>query len=200
MKEVCKKVKKGIRRIFFYLYAHLLLCFGYDKKYIKGKWFYGRFHGIFSQGWEWLCKDFYGCRFLNVNRECRFPVSPFIRVIAPENIVFDSDDINNFQSFGCYFQALDGIEIGRGSYIGPNVGLISENHSVSNPDERGRGGGVRLGKNCWIGMNSVILPGVVLGDHTVVGAGSVVTKSFPEGFCVIVGNPAKKIKTINIDD
>lgn len=46
-------------------------------------------------------------------------------------------------------------------------------------------------------MNSLILPGVKLGDHTVVGGGSVVTKSFPDGYCVIAGNPAKKIKDIN---
>jgi acetyltransferase-like isoleucine patch superfamily enzyme len=45
-------------------------------------------------------------------------------------------------------------------------------------------------------MNSVILPGVELGPHTIVGAGSIVTKSFPEGNCIIVGNPAKKIKDL----
>ena len=45
-------------------------------------------------------------------------------------------------------------------------------------------------------MNSVILPGIVLGNHTIVGAGSIVTKSFPEGNCVIAGNPAKKIRDL----
>lgn len=43
-------------------------------------------------------------------------------------------------------------------------------------------------------MNSVILPGVVLGNNTIVGAGSIVTKSFIEGNCIIAGNPAIKIK------
>ena len=45
-------------------------------------------------------------------------------------------------------------------------------------------------------MNAVILPGVTLGDHTIVGAGSIVTKSFPEGYVVIAGNPAKIIRTL----
>ena len=45
-------------------------------------------------------------------------------------------------------------------------------------------------------MNSVILPGVTLGDHTVVGAGSVVTKSFEQGYCVIAGNPARIIREL----
>ena len=46
-------------------------------------------------------------------------------------------------------------------------------------------------------MNSVILPGVTLGEHTVVGAGSVVTKSFPDGHCVIAGNPAIIIRSLD---
>lgn len=45
-------------------------------------------------------------------------------------------------------------------------------------------------------MNAVILPGVHLGDHTIVGAGSVVTRSFPEGNIIIAGVPAKKIKDL----
>ena len=48
-------------------------------------------------------------------------------------------------------------------------------------------------------MNAIILPGVKLGDFTMVGAGSVVTKSYPEGYCVIAGNPAKKIKVLDVD-
>jgi len=49
-------------------------------------------------------------------------------------------------------------------------------------------------------MNSVILPGIILGDHTIVGAGSVVTRSFPEGKIVIAGNPARLLKKIEIPE
>ncbi|MCB0275013.1 MAG: hypothetical protein KDI06_09385 [Calditrichaeota bacterium] len=55
---------------------------------------------------------------------------------------------------------------------------------------------IEIGDNCWLGANSIILPAVRLGQHTVVAAGSVVTKSFPEGDVVIGGNPARVIKTL----
>jgi len=48
-------------------------------------------------------------------------------------------------------------------------------------------------------MTSTVLPGGELGDYTIVGAGSVVTKSFPEGYCVIAGNPARRIKQLDRD-
>lgn len=48
-------------------------------------------------------------------------------------------------------------------------------------------------------MNVVILPGVVLGTRTIVGAGSIVTKSFPDGYCILAGNPAKIIKNLDKD-
>lgn len=53
-----------------------------------------------------------------------------------------------------------------------------------------------IGDKCWIGMNAMVLPGVVLSKGTIFGAGSVVTKSFEQGNCVIAGNPAKIIKTL----
>jgi len=87
--------------------------------------------------------------------------------------------------------------MGHGIMIGPNVGIITANHDLMNPNAGHQSGrDVVIGKNCWIGMNAIILPGVVLGDHTIVGAGSVVTHSFPEGWAVIAGNPAKKIRDL----
>ena len=52
---------------------------------------------------------------------------------------------------------------------------------------------------CWLGMGCVVLPGVTLGDFTVVGAGAIVTKSFPEGYCVLGGNPATLLRHLDHD-
>lgn len=54
---------------------------------------------------------------------------------------------------------------------------------------------VKIGKNVWIGAQTVILPGVSVGDDVIIGAGSVVTKNIPAG-STVVGNPARVIKKI----
>ena len=58
---------------------------------------------------------------------------------------------------------------------------------------------VHIGRNCWIGAGAIILPGITIGDNTVVGAGSVVTKDLPSNV-VAVGNPCKVIREINDKD
>ena len=55
---------------------------------------------------------------------------------------------------------------------------------------------IMIGKNCFIGCNSIILKGVTIGDNCTIGAGSVVTKSIPAN-TIAAGNPAKVIKTID---
>lgn len=57
-------------------------------------------------------------------------------------------------------------------------------------------GKIKIGNNVFIGMDSIILPGVEIGNNTIVAAGSVVTKSFPDN-CIIGGVPAKKIKSLD---
>lgn len=135
---------------------------------------------------------------MNKNLNSRFPVSCFTTVVNSENVYFDSNDLNNFQHFGCYYQAFGKIYIGKGTYIAPNCGIITANHDYNGSlDDHMEPKDVRIGDNCWIGMNSMILPGVELKDNTIVGAGSVVTKSFDMGNIVIAGNPAKIIKIID---
>ncbi|MEN6612824.1 MAG: acyltransferase [Armatimonadota bacterium] len=132
---------------------------------------------------------------MGFNRHVPWPVSPCIMVAYPRNIEFHPDDINNFQTIGCYFRASEAkIKIGRGSYIAPGVGIITANHDIDRLECSAPGQEVVIGERCWIGMNSIILPGVTLGPHTIVGAGAVVTGSFPEGHCVIAGVPAKQVK------
>lgn len=98
---------------------------------------------------------------------------------------------------GVYVNAYNGVEIGDFTNIGPNVGLISVNHDPINNEAPIAAAPIKIGKFCWLGKGANILPAVQLGDFTIVGAGAIVTHSFPEGYCVIAGNPARKIKELN---
>jgi acetyltransferase-like isoleucine patch superfamily enzyme len=123
-----------------------------------------------------------------------------MQIADPANIDFHPDDLNNFQMGGTYFANPEGrVVIGRGTLIGPNVGLITVNHDPEDVSRNLPGRDIVLGDGCWIGMNAVILPGVTLGPRTVVGAGAVVTRSFPAGACVIAGVPARFVRKVGPD-
>ncbi len=64
------------------------------------------------------------------------------------------------------------------------------------PERHLPGKNVTIGEKCWLGMNSIVLPGVILGPHRIVAAGAVVTKSFPHGFCIVAGSPARILKNL----
>ena len=100
---------------------------------------------------------------------------------------------------GCYIQAVGKIFIDDYAQIAPNVGILSANHFILDIRKHVYNE-VRIGKYSRIGMGSIIHPGVVLGDFTTVAAGSIVTKSFPEGYCVISGNPAAIVKDYSKDE
>ncbi|MBI5947801.1 MAG: acyltransferase [Chloroflexi bacterium] len=165
----------------------------FDRRYLRGRHF-----SETRAGWAWVLRSIFTQKIAGFGRNVPWPVSPFINVSEPDGIVFHPDDLNNFQTMGTYFSNNGGgvIRIGRGAYIAPNVGLITTNHDPLAPDAHLPPRDITIGEKCWVGMNSVILPGVTLGDHTVVGAGSVVSKSFPEGYCVVAGSPAVKIREL----
>lgn len=91
------------------------------------------------------------------------------------------------------------VKLGNNVMISPGVSFTTHDASASYyiPDASDLFGRIIIGNNCFIGMGSIILPGVTLADNCIVGAGSVVTKSFLEAGIVIAGNPAKKICTID---
>lgn len=134
-------------------------------------------------------------KILGFNRRVYWPVHFSSIVLDYKNIYAGIETCPGYMP-GCYIQGDGKIFIGDYTQISANVGIITANHDVFDNRKHAPAEQVRIGKYCWIGMNSVILPGVELGDFTIVAAGSIVTKSFPDGYCVVGGNPAKVIRTI----
>ena len=101
---------------------------------------------------------------------------------------------NVFINMGCKFQDQGGIYIGDGALIGHNVVLATLNHAMS-PEDRASmiPAPIRIGKRVWIGANATVLPGVTIGDGSIVAAGAVVTKDVPEN-TVVAGVPAVPIR------
>jgi len=94
------------------------------------------------------------------------------------------------------------IYIGNSVMIGPNVTIATAGHPIE-PTLRLKVAQfnipVHIQDNVWIGANSVVLPGVTIGENSVIGAGSVVTKDIPSGV-VAVGNPCRVMRSTNERD
>lgn len=91
------------------------------------------------------------------------------------------------------------IYVGDRTMIGPNVTIATAGHPIL-PQLRRQGyqynSPVRIGQNCWLGANVTVLPDVTIGDNTVVGAGSLVTKDLPANV-VAVGSPCRVLRPIS---
>lgn len=94
------------------------------------------------------------------------------------------------------------IYIGDCTMLGPNVTLATAAHPIL-PELREKGLQynlpIRIGRNCWLGAGVIVLPGVTIGDNTVVGAGSVVTRDLPPNV-VAVGTPCRVLRPIGEHD
>jgi len=182
-KDKPRRIINSILRLFFSLF--------YKKQYLSGKHFEKSF-----VGWIWAFRNL-GSRIFSENRKIPWPMSKYSTIYSAQNIIFEQSSINCFQQKGCYFQNFNAkIIIGKNVWIAPNVGLITSNHNLGDLSQHVSGEDIVIHDDCWIGMNSVILPGVELGEKTIVGAGAVVTKSFKDGHCILVGVPAEIKKRI----
>lgn len=135
-------------------------------------------------------------RILRQNAEVRWPVH-FTSTIRCGHKLKRGKDCRPGDSPNVYINAMNGVELGDYTNIGPGVSIISANHNPTDNRKHLPAAPVRIGRHCWLGAGAAILPEVVLGDFTIVGAGAVVTRSFPAGYCVVAGNPARIIKSLN---
>jgi acetyltransferase-like isoleucine patch superfamily enzyme len=109
---------------------------------------------------------------------------------------------NFYANSGCIIIDVATVKIGDNVMLGPNVAIITAGHPIHYAVRNTKyeyGIPITIGNNVWIGANVVILPGANIGDNTVIGAGSVVTKDIPSNV-VAVGNPCKPIKIIKDED
>ena len=184
-------VLTAIDTVWVFLLAKLFGWLAYDVRYLKGKYF----SKPWSAGWRWVYNGMFLKLFAGIGRGIPWPIGPSCG--CGKGVIFDVNDLNNFQSTTNYQTLGDAtITIGAGTWIAQGCAIITANHNLLNPDVHLKPESISIGEHCWIGTNACLMPGVVLGPHTVVGANAVVTKSFPEGYCVLAGVPAKVIKEL----
>lgn len=109
---------------------------------------------------------------------------------------------NNFYAnFDCVILDVCEVRIGENCFMAPGVHIYTATHPLD-PVERASGAEfgkpVTIGNNVWLGGRSIINPGVSIGNNVVVASGAVVTKDVPDNV-VVGGNPAKIIKTIDVE-
>jgi acetyltransferase-like isoleucine patch superfamily enzyme len=153
-----------------------------------------------SRAWtRWISRDFesfgsdsvfvlpcwvFGAESITVGD--RVQIGPACRMGALFGAKITIGDESEIVAGASLFAQTEGIEIGRGVLMAPNVQIYDAQHATSAPDlpiraqGLARGGKVRIGDGAWLGANVVVLEGVTIGRNAVVGANSVVTKDVPD--------------------
>ena len=109
---------------------------------------------------------------------------------------------NFYANYNCTILDVGKVTIGDNCMFAPNVAIYTAGHPI-HPDSRNSmyeyGIQVSIGDNCWLGGNTIVCPGVKIGNNVVIGAGSVVTKDIPD-WSIAAGNPCSEIRTITEED
>ncbi|HNR12655.1 MAG TPA: acyltransferase [Thermodesulfobacteriota bacterium] len=150
-------------------------------------WLYPKCRGI--NPLHILYIAFISQKLLRINGSVPWPVHFTSRILYHRNIQIGNRTAPGFNAH-CYIQARNGIRIGHNVRIGPGVGLVSANHNRDDYDTWDAAGPIEIGDNVWIGMNSVLLPGVKIGSNVVIGANSVVNCDIPPN-SIAIGNPCR---------
>jgi len=131
-------------------------------------------------------------------------IRPYCTIIGTDNVIIGKNVIiPNGTTLGCLPGNKNSIiYIEDDVLLGPNVAIYSSTHNFTDTSKPIKDQGyniaiTRLKSGCWIGINSVILPGVTIGKNSVVAANSVVNKDVPD-FAIVAGAPAKIIRNLNL--
>lgn len=162
--------------------------------YVLARWLGGRHFDIPSLHPTVLLKQVIIQKLFFINWKATWPVH-FTSVITSADKIEPGDYAPGFMP-GTYIDGRNGIYIGKNVWMGPRVSILSANHETDDFHSYTNDEPIRIGDNCWLGTNVVILPGVQLGKHVVVAAGAVVVESFPENDILIGGVPAKILKRL----
>lgn len=136
--------------------------------------------------------------FAEIGENC-YIEPPFHANFGGKHVHFGKNVYANFN-----FTCVDDTDIFVGDFtmFGPNVTLATAGHPIL-PELRKKAYQynmpIHIGKNCWLGAGVVVLPGISIGDNSVIGAGSVVTKDVPPNV-VAIGNPCRVLREINDRD
>lgn len=136
--------------------------------------------------------------FAEIGRNC-YIETPFHANFGGKNVHFGD---NIYANFNLTLVDDTHIYVGDNTMFGPNVVIATAAHPIC-PELREiqlqYNLPVHIGKNCWLGAGVIVLPGITIGDNSVIGAGSIVTKDIP---CNVVaaGNPCKVLRNINEKD
>lgn len=125
-------------------------------------------------------------------------IRPPLRVDFGKHITIGSRSLANF---GLVALDVAAITIGADVLLGPNVQLLTPTHPVEPEPCRAKWEAAKpitIEDNVWLGGGVIVLPGVTIGENTVVGAGSVVVRDLPPNV-VAVGNPARVVRTLTED-
>jgi len=132
---------------------------------------------------------------IGINRSVPWPVHYSSFVKGHENIHSKTEIVG--EALKNYIDGRNGIILEENVWLGPNVSIISQNHNENNYKEYIKAKPIIIHKNSLLLTNCVILPEVELGEHTIVAAGAVVTKSFLEGNQIIGGVPARVLRKLD---